>query len=286
MAVRFLRLDLSPNARDFEGVALEPGLPLLDQSNANYRTLQRWLGRLVGEPQRSNNSVDFFVCDDQQGRLNEVSCEPATVDDLRCAGGLKQDLEEIGNRLEKVAPASPAETKLLNVVKRQFQKLTSEPPDVRSQLFKYQRAGKWHLIWAWGYQPKDLVPATTKICTNPSCALLFLKTNPGTSACPACESVAGAATVRKKRPARALMVIVGGVVLLAGLGYALKGNLPGRKPNDAAGAGFFANPASATLPVGGRIEFTLVQRDADGIEVDVTSRVVAVIEDRNRPANG
>ena len=72
MATRFLRLDLSPAARDFSTIAVEPGLLLLDKANANYRAVRKWLGKFVAEPEWSENHVDFYVCDEQQARLNDV----------------------------------------------------------------------------------------------------------------------------------------------------------------------------------------------------------------------
>ena len=82
MAKRFLRLDLAADARDFESVALEPGLPLLDKANANFRTLRKWLGRFVAEPEWHGNSVDAYVCDEKEGRLVQVACEPVSADEL------------------------------------------------------------------------------------------------------------------------------------------------------------------------------------------------------------
>ena len=84
MATRFLKLDLSPGGRDFEQVALEPGLALLDRTGANYRTLHKWLGRLIAQPEWSETNhaeLSFFVCNEQGGRPQDISGEPATAQD-------------------------------------------------------------------------------------------------------------------------------------------------------------------------------------------------------------
>ena len=61
MAQRFVRVDLSDNARDFRPIALEPGVPMLDSANANGRIIHRWLGDLAGEPEMAGDSVNYFT---------------------------------------------------------------------------------------------------------------------------------------------------------------------------------------------------------------------------------
>ena len=99
MARRFVRVDLSDAARDFRPIALEPGLAVLDRSNANGRLLFKWLGGLVAEPEWDRDSVNFFVQDDQGGRLEDVVGQPASDEDLQ--GLLKEDFAQLRDRLEK-----------------------------------------------------------------------------------------------------------------------------------------------------------------------------------------
>ena len=102
MATRFVRIDLSTVARDFRPIAVEPGVPLLDHSNANSRILFKWLGGLVADPEWEGESVDFFVRDDHGGRLEEVVCQPASDEDL--GGPLRRDLEALRDRIAKAKP--------------------------------------------------------------------------------------------------------------------------------------------------------------------------------------
>ena len=65
MTEPFMRVDLSQNSRDFQPVAMEPGVPLLDRSNSNYQTLRKWLGAFVAEfeRERAGDRVSFYVRD-------------------------------------------------------------------------------------------------------------------------------------------------------------------------------------------------------------------------------
>ncbi len=83
MATRFVRIDLSEDARDYRPIAVEPGVPMLDRSGGNNRIVFRWLGGLAGEPVWEGDSVSFFARDDEGGRLEDVVCQPASDQDLR-----------------------------------------------------------------------------------------------------------------------------------------------------------------------------------------------------------
>ena len=107
MARRFVRVDLSNTARDFRLIAVEPGVPLLDPSNANARILFKWLGGLVAEPEWEAESVGFYVRDDHGGRLENVTCQGAGDIDLQ--GPLKGDLEALRQRIAKAKPETRSE---------------------------------------------------------------------------------------------------------------------------------------------------------------------------------
>lgn len=68
MTEPFMRVDVSQTSRDFQPVALEPGLPVLDRSNSNGQTLRKWLGAYVAEPERVADRVSFFVRN-EEGRV-------------------------------------------------------------------------------------------------------------------------------------------------------------------------------------------------------------------------
>ena len=82
MAKRFVRVDLSDASRDYRPIAVEPGVPMLDKSNAHNKILFRWLGGLAADPAWEGESVNFYVRDDHGGRLEEVACEPIAIEDL------------------------------------------------------------------------------------------------------------------------------------------------------------------------------------------------------------
>ena len=125
MATRFVRIDLSDDARDFRPIAVEPGLPLLDRSSANAKILYRWLGGLAAEPVWEGEAVSFFVRDDHGGRLEDVVCQPATREDLETI--LKDDLAALKGRLEKARPETPTERTLWHAAIRALSDLTDDP---------------------------------------------------------------------------------------------------------------------------------------------------------------
>src|SRR5271165_4799484 len=99
MANRFVRVDLSEEARDYRPIAVEPGVPMLDRSGSNARILFRWLGGMVAEPAWENDLVGFYVRDDKGGRLEDVIVHSASAQDLQ--GMLRDDLVKLRQRLEQ-----------------------------------------------------------------------------------------------------------------------------------------------------------------------------------------
>jgi hypothetical protein len=62
MAVGFVRLDLSPNAHDFQSIATVPGYPMLDRYQTNFTILNKWLGDFVALPvTNGDGTVDFYA---------------------------------------------------------------------------------------------------------------------------------------------------------------------------------------------------------------------------------
>lgn len=226
MARRFVRIDLSDTARDFRPVALEPGVPLLDKSHGTARILFRWLGGLVAEPEWDEESVNFFVRDEFGGRIEDVQCQLASVEDLK--GILKDDVETVRERLGKVKPETSTERAVHKLVCAQFLDLVDNPNrvDRDNYFFRYRDVqGRWRLVWCWGYQRIDQQPATPLVCTAADCSLLFVRRAGESAKCPGCAAHVALAPVRPKsnkwRWAAALLLLL----LASLLGYRLLGRL-------------------------------------------------------------
>ena len=269
MAERFVRVDLSDTARDFRPIAVEPGVPLLDRSSANSKILFRWLGGLVAEPEWEGDSVNFFVRDDHGGRLEEAVCQPAGDDDLK--GPLKADVEALAERIESAKAETSTERGVRKIIRETFHGLTEDEnrTDRDNYFFKYRDVlGRWRLVWCWGYRRVDIEPATTAVCTDPDCALLFVR-RPGQSAkCPSCEAALQTGQ-KKKRPMRGRAILVG--VLLFLLGCLLTYWLASRNR-------LVATPGKWTGPAGSRVEFQVKKWGLLG-RTDVSQEAVAVVDD-------
>lgn len=281
MTKRFLRLDLSSDGRDFEAVAMEPGLPLLDRTNANFRTLRKWLGRFAAEPEWHGRSVDLFVCDEQEGRMVGVSCEPIAAGDLQRNRELKQDLAELVKRLEKISP-EPKEAALRKSIVRHFRKTIAEAGSVERDchLFKYRDGGVWRLVWSWGYQRKDLEPGAATTCTNPDCNLLFFVRHSDSGRdCPGCVAAVKSGVRRSRSGLRtwAFLLIV---ALIAGaLGYLFRDLFVGERLTPLLADELIVTPEQWVGPLGAQIRYTVIHRSADDPEEDVSTQVVVVAED-------
>jgi hypothetical protein len=218
MATRFVRVDLSEEARDYRPIAVEPGVPMLDRSGANARILFRWLGGMAAEPVWDGDLVGFYVRDDQGGRLEEVYCQPATCQDLQ--GALRDDVAKLRQRLEQSRGETNTERTFRKVLMRSFQNVVDNPGrnDHDSYFFKYKDVlGNWRLVWCWGYERVDQEPAPAVVCTDPDCNLLFVR-RPGKS--PRCPACSGTIVPRKKKSTRkfAALWLLLLLLLLLGLG--------------------------------------------------------------------
>ena len=268
MATRFVRIDLTPDARDYRPIAVEPGVPMLDPAGANDHILFKWLGGLIAEPEWEGESVSFYVRDDHGGRLEEAVCQPASEAEL--AGPLKHDLELLKDRIEKARPETSTERSIHRLLKRSFEELTEDEnrTDLDSYFFRYRDLrGNWRLVWCWGFQRVDVEPAPAVVCTDPACGLLFVR-RPGQSPkCPSCEAMLAAKPV-KRTPWRRYAELLLLLLLLAGLGYYWYTH-PAR---------LVATPDRWTAPAGSRIDFgidqaglfsrTDVTRQASGVPAD------------------
>lgn len=196
MATRIFSVDLSENARDYRPIATEPGLAMLDRAGTNHKVLRRWLGDFVAEPEfQRPDRVDFFIREEERGRLETVECYPVTKAELESS--LKEDLAALSARVKKAKPNTGTEQALHRVMTQRFQAMTRNLDDgeFEGHFFHYREPGQpWRLVWCWGYQRVDAEPASPAICADPECNLLFLQRADGAGC--VCATNAG---VRRRR---------------------------------------------------------------------------------------
>lgn len=281
----FMRVDVSQASRDFQPVALEPGLPMLDRSNSNGQTLRQWLGALVAEPERVGDRVGFYVRDDESRRIDSVYCVPISEKDL--SGELAKDFKELQRRIESAKPKSPNEQLIHRVASEQIRNLADEnnARDRRWCLFKFRDGkNKIHLVWAPGYRRRDNEPAAPLVCTNPTCSHLFLQRRESGPKCPVCQAVrTEIKPERKKLGLGGLLIRFLALLALVALGVG--GTLwwqqqqrPGN--NQQSGGGSKANapltvePDTWTGPVGSQVQFVITKHEGGKSEVVTTSAAV------------
>ncbi|HEY5314877.1 MAG TPA: hypothetical protein VIK18_20250, partial [Pirellulales bacterium] len=271
MAACILRMDLSAAARDFQLVAIEPGVPLLDRTGANYATLRRWLGTFVAEPVwEADESVLFFMADEHGDRLEQVDCSPATTADLQ--GPLKDEVEAFLGRLGKIKPITDFEKQLLPLVTQRLSTLRGAGYGGEDcQFFKCRRGkGDWRLVWCWAHKRKDLEPAAATICPRENCSQLYLVRRGTKARCPRCSAAARgvprASGGRKLAWAALLLLLLAGAAAYLATG-----------PQTLS-----VTPQQWAGPAGSRIAFTVHQRHWRFWSRDVTSRVVAQAHDRRK----
>jgi hypothetical protein len=165
MAQPFIVVDLAPGARDFQPIALEPGRPMLDRLKSNYQVLRAWLKDYVAEPESdAGEAVGFLIparllggADAGQASERPVvdACVPVTPRDL--GGPLRKELDELRRLIQQAAPKTATERALHRVlVRARDTQLDPGHSHPGCTLFKYRdAAGKWRLVWCWGYQRRD-----------------------------------------------------------------------------------------------------------------------------------
>ncbi|MDY0168223.1 MAG: hypothetical protein RBS80_16865 [Thermoguttaceae bacterium] len=269
MATCFCRVDLSPQARDFRPVAIEPGVPLLDRSGANDRIVFRWLGGMAAEPVWEGEGVGFFSRDDHGGRLAEVTVQPATIGELN--GPLKGDLDRLRQRLAEAKPETGTERALHTALLKSFQEMVDTPDrtDLDAFFFKFRDgAGNLRLVWCWGYRRVDQEPSPAVVCTSPECNLLFIR-RAGNPKCPACAKALMVGPRKRRRRRRVLLPL-----LLLLLAAALIAHWWTNPP------GLVATPGFIEGPTGSRIELKIQRVGLIPFwKTDVTQQAVGVVLD-------
>lgn len=183
---RLLRVDLAPNAADFQALAVEPGLPMLDPQAVHYALLRKWLGSFVAEPEWNGTAVHFYVRDDHGNRLMEVESRPAEADEL--SGRLRSEWSAIVDKLNAAHPESDTEVLLHRLVSRLVRELHDDPrEDFGCHVVRYREPlGRWHLALCWGFRRADQQPLRPMICPHEPCRQLFVvRGDP--AVCPACR---------------------------------------------------------------------------------------------------
>lgn len=162
-------VDLSEDARDYRHTALEPGLPLLDRQGVNFQILRKWLGDVVAEPEwRNQDTVGFYMVDEERGRLEEVDCQPVSRSELEKR--FAKDLDAIRARVKKIKPESSTEQMVHRILKKSLAEQTNDldNSDFDSFFFKCRASNEdWRLVWCCGYQRKDLEPLKARLWNTP-----------------------------------------------------------------------------------------------------------------------
>ena len=184
-------------------------------------------------------------------------------------------------RLERISP-EPREAALRDATIRHFRKIIDAvgSTETACHFFKYRDRGVWRLVWGWGYQRKDLAPATPTICTNPQCKLLFVRHSKVGRDCPSCVAASATGTWRfaARLPIWATLIVV--ALLAGGFGYGLREWMRRDNPEGLpTEVGLRVTPGQWVGPSGGQIRYTVMYRSEDGQEEDVTTQVVTLADD-------
>ncbi|MDO4573674.1 MAG: hypothetical protein Q4D98_00505 [Planctomycetia bacterium] len=198
MAKPFLHINLSEEAQFFRPVALEPGCPLFDPTNANDRILFRWFGGMTPEPEWDENGqiLRFFIRNDQGGRLEDVTCTTVTNEDLN--EKLITEIERLQARFERIRATSTTEKILREKLSEEFRDLieNKKRPDRTYYFFKYQDGGGLtRLVWIPGYAPIHQEYGAPMICDDEACNQLYVRLPGAKARCPICLKVP---TARRK----------------------------------------------------------------------------------------
>ena len=252
MATRFVRVDLAEDAVDFRPIAIEPGVPLLDTAGANDKIMFKWLGGLIAEPewQEDGHSVNFYVRDEQGGRLEEATVQLVEEGDLE--GPLAGQVEQIRERLNAAKAYSGAEDMMLRLVKSLFNEIIENPdyPGRLAFFYKYKDANdNVRLVWAYGYQRSDEEIGKPIICDDPECMQLYVQRPNTPKRCPGCQAMPWTRKKRmdamKRRAKRTILLLL----LLLLLGWMLFNTLFALK----------VTPKPVIVPVGATVDFKVAK---------------------------
>ena len=190
MVTAFVRIDLPDRSPDFQRLALEPGVPLLDRGHTTARLLRVWLGRFVGEPDWvDSQTLQFFLNDEQGRRVTATDLRLATSRDL--AGSLRGEFQALREKLAQIQPRGRTEQTVVNMLRERLATLEKLPEHAFSDgaLFRYRDAQrKWRLVWCWGFQRSESKIVRPALCVKPDCRRVYLVRNTGEPKCPKCQT--------------------------------------------------------------------------------------------------
>ncbi|MDO4570632.1 MAG: hypothetical protein Q4D38_09635 [Planctomycetia bacterium] len=275
MAKPFVRIDLSEKGQFFRPVALEPGCPLFDPTNANDRILFRWFRGMVPEPEWDENGeiLRFYVRNDQGGRLEEVACTPVTNEDLN--EKMVSEIERLQLRFEGIRPTSTTEKILYERLSEEFQDLVENKrrPDRTYYFFKYQDgAGLWRLVWIPGYAPIHSEFGPSLICDDEACGQLYVRLPGAKARCPICLAVPTAHRKAKEAARRKRNRCISLLLLLLLIGWVLWNQFTLR-----------VVPGPWNAATGAVADFKIITPGLDGfgfiLSKDVTHETFALVDD-------
>lgn len=290
MSETFLRVDLRDStqgrARDFRKVALQPGVPLLDPANTNYRMLRKWFGVCVAQPEfRADqpDSVGFCVCDEQERRIVNVRCKPITENDLKSRSEIARQFDELKSKIQTLQPDNPKEATLLNAVRSHFNNLTSNPGNLGFSFFRYKTGSRWQLVWLWGFERRDSGPASAEVCKRESCRHLVARRVGEKPRCPVCQGIPTPFPKSREawRFSRLLLFLLFLLGLLAGGFFAFFRNFDSSLIATKSTYAVWTVPELEEpwkIPVGGRLKYRIIRFDCEQNE-DITDRVDVMVAD-------
>ncbi len=190
MVTAFVRVDLPDRSPDFQRIALEPGVPLLDRGNSTARLLRVWLGRFVAEPEWLDaQTVQFHLNDEQGRRIAATDVRPVSRQDLE--GILRGEVQALRDKFSSVQPRGRTEQTAFNIIRERFEQLLRQPDQACADgaLFRYRDAKRqWRLVWCWGYQRSESKAVPPTICPKSECRRLYLVRKADDAHCPKCQT--------------------------------------------------------------------------------------------------
>ncbi|MDP6445048.1 MAG: hypothetical protein QF805_14720, partial [Pirellulaceae bacterium] len=274
MASRIFRVDVSKSARDFQHVATEPGLGMLDESGANFAILRQWIGDYAAEPFWEQPDLVSFHLRRDGSRLERFTLASVTPADLQ--KGLNEEFEDLQAKLRKARPETSGEQSLHRVATKTIRDIAQDPEanDFECFLFKYRTEGEpWRLVWCWGFQRLDQQPSKSHICGDEDCHQLFVQRTGTKAICPGCATVsrrAGAGVVGGGGAFSAGRLLTAGLIGVLLLALLLLLGQPK----------LVVTPESWSGSAGSEVTFEVEQRRYFFFKSDVTEGTLALSHDR------
>ena len=265
MATRFVRVDLSDEARDYRPLAIEPGVPMLDKSNANAKILFRWIGGMAAEPVWDGESVNFFVRDNRGGRLEEVICQPAS--EQRAPALLQDELSRLKDRLDKAPRRHAHGAGLPQVAAADVPRSTqhARPHGSGQLLLPLPRPGEPLAAGVvLGLSADRARAGTAVVCTDPDCACCLFAGRERAPSAPVASTLQFRPVHRARR--RGLLL----ALVAAGGGRDVGMEVPAPR--------LVAVPGTLSGPVGSRCDVQIMKAGLFS-KVDVTGQAVGVVLD-------